>query len=159
MTKLFAAAVLATLALPSSLDAQGKGALTDTVEDHAIDRKTIRRIVAENDDAWNRRDAKRLVAHVTEDTDHIGVAGHWTTGKGALERNLSEVFSTPQPTQTASIERLRFLSPDIAVAQIRREYRNDRRSWYAISTSVFQRKNGEWLVAAFQNTLLQPEKR
>ena len=158
MMKLFAAVVLVTLALPPCLHAQVKAAPTETAEDHSLDKQAIDRIVADNDDAWNRRDAKGLVAHVTDDTDHIGVGGHWTTGKAALEKHLSQVFSTTQPTQTASIERLRFLSPDIAVAQIRREYRNAKKSWYAISTSVFQKKKGEWLVAAFQNTLVQPDK-
>ena len=158
MKKLVAVAVLAVLVLPARLHPQATPGRRDTAQDRALDTKAIERIVAENEDAWNRRDAKALVAHVTEDTDHIGVGGDWTTGKAALEKRLSQVFETVQPTQTGSIERIRFLSPDIAVAQIRRKYQNEKRSWYAIGTSVFQKKNGGWLLAAFQNTLVRPEK-
>ena len=156
MPRILAVTSVAALLLSFRLHSQQPGVPADTVGvDHALDRQSIASIVAQGDDAWNRRDANGIVAHVTEDTDHIGVGGHWTTGKAALLARLSQVLDTLRVSQGGSIERLRFLSPDIAVAQVRRRYWNDKKTWYAISTQVFQKKNGEWLNTAFQNTLIQ----
>lgn len=150
MTRLFAVAAVAVLVVTNRLGAQ-----INAQRDPSADRQSIIRIVTETSDAWNRRDAKGLAAHVTDDTDHIGVGGDWTSGKAALEQRFRQVLPAVQNTVTFSVEKIRFLSPDIAIAVIRRTYHYEKETSNAIGTSVFQRINGEWLTAAFQNTTVQ----
>src|SRR5712692_1644382 len=63
---------------------------TRTTDDEAA----IRKIVADSADAWNRRDAKALAAHTSEDHDHINVNGAWRNGRVETERALSAALAT-----------------------------------------------------------------
>ena len=48
---------------------------------HAQDEAALRKIVADGVDAWNRSDAKTMLAHLAENSDHINVAGKWSSGR------------------------------------------------------------------------------
>jgi uncharacterized protein (TIGR02246 family) len=129
----------------------------------AQDEATIRKIVADNTEAWNRRDAKAQIAHFSEDIDHIGVQGLWRSNKAELEKGFTTGLPTTRNVVSSSVERIHFLTPDVAVVIVRREYvgefRNspghDKETRKAISTSVFYKVNGNWLIEAFQNTYVQ----
>jgi uncharacterized protein (TIGR02246 family) len=131
---------------------------------HAQDEAAIRKIVADNIDAWNRRDAKAQVAHFSEDIDHIGVQGLWRSNRAELEKGFTAGFPTTRNVVSGSVERIRFLTPDVAVVVVRREYvgefrdstGHDKESRKAISTSIFHKVNGNWLIEAFQNTYVRP---
>jgi metallo-beta-lactamase class B len=131
---------------------------------HAQDEAAIRKIVADNIDAWNRRDAKAQVAHFSEDIDHIGVQGLWRSNRAQLEKGFTAGFPTTRNGVSGSVERIRFLTPDVAVVVVRREYvgefrdstGHDKESRKAISTSIFHKVNGNWLIEAFQNTYVRP---
>ena len=43
----------------------------------ATDEAAIRKIIADNTEAFNRHDPAALSSHLTEDADHIGVTGAW----------------------------------------------------------------------------------
>jgi len=125
---------------------------------HAQDEAAIRKIVADGVEAWNRRDAKALAAHGTENHDHINVAGGWRQGKLETEKAMTAYFEshrTNPPSIAQSIEKIRFITPEVAILVIRNKYANDQKAWEAISISVFHKMNGEWWNEAFQNTLVQ----
>lgn len=136
-------------------DAASAQSSVASAQSHADDVGAIEKILAETSDAWNRHDAQGLAAHSTDDIDHIGVRGNWSNGKAALRAEFVAVAPRINNTVTGSIERIRFLTPDIALAIIRREYKSATETRAAIGTSVFQKINGEWLVTAFQNTYVQ----
>jgi uncharacterized protein (TIGR02246 family) len=123
---------------------------------HAQDEAAIRKIVADGVDAWNRSGAKTLLAHLAEDSDHINVAGKWSSGRDRIEKAMSDFFATHRPPSvTRPIEKIRFITPEVAVLVIRNKYANDKKAWEAMSISVFRKMNGEWWNEAFQNTLIQ----
>jgi uncharacterized protein (TIGR02246 family) len=127
---------------------------------HASDEAAIRKMVADVQDAWNRRDPQggAAAAHLTKDYDHINVGGNWGSGKDQAEKNVNDFFATrgsTVPTVAQSIEKLRFITPDVAICVVRNRYSNDKRTWEAMSAWVLHKMNGEWWNEAFQNTLIQ----
>src|SRR5947209_5439085 len=90
------------------------------------DEREIRRLLAQTADGWNRADARAIAEVYAEDADHIGVTGGWKTGRAEVERELVEAFKRPHKEITLSVEKVRFLGPDTAVAIARREYRTDK---------------------------------
>jgi uncharacterized protein (TIGR02246 family) len=122
-----------------------------------LDEGAIRQIISDNTEAYNRRDARALTAHIAEDADHIGVSGNWTSGRAQLEKSLTEYFggSVPRPKTDDSVEKIRFLTPDMAVAIVKRSYRSDAQTRESIATYVLKKTNGEWWITAFQNTFMQ----
>jgi uncharacterized protein (TIGR02246 family) len=125
---------------------------------HAQDEAAIRKMLADVDDAWNRQDAKAIVAHAAQGHDHINVAGAWRQGRIETEKAMTAYFETHRtnPRSIAqSIEKIRFITPEVAILVIRNKYANDQKTWEAISTSVLHKMNGEWWNEAFQNTLVQ----
>ena len=120
------------------------------------DEAAIRKIVADSADAWNRRDAKALAAHTSEDHDHINVNGAWRNGRAETEKALSAALATARNNVSSSVAKIRFVTPDVAVVITRNEYTNDKETLKAISTSVLHKINGEWWNEAFQNTYVQP---
>ena len=122
----------------------------------AQDEAAIRKVVADGVDAWNRSDAKTMLAHLAEDSDHINVAGKWGSGRDRIEKRMTDFFATHRPASlTRPIEKIRFITPEVAILVIRNKYANDQKAWEAISISVFHKMNGEWWNEAFQNTLVQ----
>ena len=152
------------LTIPDSLRAKAEliggvnkgGSESDRSADRSTDEAAIRAIIADNTQAFNRQDPAGTVAHRTEDFDHINVAGVWTARKDQLQKGMTDYFKTRHPTMTTSVEKIRFLTPDVAYAIVKRQYKDEKGTRDAISTSVFQKINGQWWDAAFQNTLIQP---
>jgi uncharacterized protein (TIGR02246 family) len=120
------------------------------------DEAAIRKIIADGQDAWNRRDAKALAAHISEDHDHINVDGAWRSGRAETEKAVTAFLATKRINNTMSVAKIRFLTPDVAVVVIRNEYSDDQKNWKSISTSVFHKINEIWWNEAFQNTIVQP---
>ena len=120
------------------------------------DEAAIRKIVADSADAWNRRDAKALAAHLSDDHDHINVNGEWRSGRAETERALSTALATTQNNITRSVAKIRFLTQDVAIVVVRNEYSNDKETRKSISTSVLHKIDGIWWNEAFQNTFVQP---
>jgi uncharacterized protein (TIGR02246 family) len=127
----------------------------------AQDEAAIRKMVTDIQDAWNRRDPQGMAAaaHLTKDYDHINVGGKWGSGKDQAEKNVNDFFATrgsTVPTVAQSIEKLRFMTPDVAICVVRNTYSNDTRAWEAMSTLVLHKTNGEWWNEAFENTFVRP---
>jgi putative tryptophan/tyrosine transport system substrate-binding protein len=149
----------ATGVVPPQELAPGSTPVEPDDANHAQDEAAIRKIVADVEDAWNRRDVKAMTAsaHLSDNYDHINVGGHWTSGHVQVEKAMTDYFQThnPPPSVDTPVERIRFITPDVAIVVVRNVYSNDKRTWEALSTSVLHKKNGEWWNEAFQNTLVQ----
>ena len=125
---------------------------------HAQDEAAIRKKIAIGDDAWNRRDVKAFLANTrfTENYDHINVAGKWGSGKDQVEKGMTEFFQTQNPASIyRTLEKIRFITPDVAVLVIRNTYSEDQRTWDAMAIAVAHKMNGEWWNECFQNTLVK----
>lgn len=71
-------------------------------------------------EAWNRHDAKAYAALFTEDGDLVNVVGWWWKGRPQIEQKLTDayVFVFRESTLTVNEVQVKFLTPDVAVAHV-----------------------------------------
>jgi uncharacterized protein (TIGR02246 family) len=117
------------------------------------DEQAIRNIAEQFEAAWNRNDAKRLAAFFADDGDIINPGGRIARGKTEVEKLFTEEqngafkgtrFSMP-------LKHLRFLKPDIAVAEYEFEIngvQGPQQTMKGLVTSVLQRDADKWLIAS-----------
>ena len=124
---------------------------------HAEDEATIRQVVAEFADAWNRHDPSAMVRHFADDLDHVGVRGRWQQGRAELEQTYIQFHATiwKDVTYHPVVEQVRFLRPDVAVVLVRGTFRSAGATDTARATWTLSKEEGRWLCRAFQQTYLQ----
>jgi uncharacterized protein (TIGR02246 family) len=81
------------------------------------EEQLIRNMVAEAVSRFNNGDASVIRELWDEDADYVGVDGTLTTGRAASEELLGRTLKAHfgKITQNATIERVRFLAPDIVL--------------------------------------------
>ena len=133
--------------------------------DHSADEAAIRALEARQPEAWNMHDAKAYANLFTEDGDCVNIVGWWWKGRAEIEKKLTDayVYVFKESRLTITNMDIRFLTSDVAVAHVRWTMTGARTPTglpvpqQGIQTHVLQKKNGQWLIAAFQNTLSVPE--
>lgn len=153
----FGIGVLATIAA-ATLPSAAVGQATDEGE--------IRNLQTQQADTWNRHDAAAYARLFTEDGDVINVVGWWWKGRAEIESKLTTAFAFVFRESTMSITdtRVRFLSDDIAVANVRWTMTGAKmppgmpEPRVGIQLQVLRRVAGKWLIASFQNTNSVPER-
>ncbi len=133
--------------------------------DQSQDEAVIRNLEARQPEAWNRHDAKAYANLFTEDGDCVNVVGWWWKGRAQIEKKLTDayVYVFKESTLTITEVDIHFLTPDVAVAHVRWTMTGARTPaglplpQQGIQTHVLQKKGGQWLIAAFQNTNSLPE--
>jgi uncharacterized protein (TIGR02246 family) len=129
------------------------------------DETAIRNVEKEQQEAWNRHDAKAYASLFTEDGDCLNVVGWWWKGRAEIEKKLTDAYAFvfKESVLTVGDVAVKFLAPDIAVAHVRwtmvgaRTPKGIPEPQQGIQTQVLQRQGGKWLIAAFQNTNALPE--
>jgi len=132
------------------------------------DEASIRATIVEITDAFNRHDAKASSQLYAPDADSVNVAGQSATGAAEIEKFLVAAYSTR--LKEATIKTLnvtiRFIRPDVAIVRETHEMSGFRGPdgatvppYQETSLRVFERENGNWLVAAFQNTTVAATQR
>jgi uncharacterized protein (TIGR02246 family) len=134
----------------ASLSAQPSG------EEGAV-RDVIARYVA----ARGHSDAGAIAALFTDDADQLVSTGEWRKGRGEVVRGTLASSQSSGGTRTVAVESVRFLSPDVALADGRYEIAATagvaaRRMW---SSFVLKRTAGGWRIAAIRNMLPAPPAR
>jgi uncharacterized protein (TIGR02246 family) len=125
------------------------------------DEAAVRNIPQAFADAWAKHDGQQLASIMSDDVDFVDVAGDWLRGKADFalyhSRLLSARFkdSTLTPLETS----VRFLRPDVAVLHWSWRIEGDRnfdltprKPRFGLFTMIVEKKHGEWLVTAAQNT-------
>lgn len=129
----------------------------------AADEAAVRRLFRELIDCWARGDGHAYAALFTEDSDYIAFDGTHFRGRQANAVNHQKLFNTFLKGSTLAgqrIDRLRFLTPDVALlhmtgtVKLRWQSRPapGRRS---IQTLVAVKESEQWLFAAFHNSRIQ----
>lgn len=129
------------------------------------DEAAIRALEARQPEAWNKHDAKAYASLFTEDGDCINVVGWWWKGRAEIEKKLTDayIYVFKESALTVTNVDIRFLTPETAVAHVRWTMTGARTPagipvpQQGIQTHVLQKQNGQWLIAAFQNTNSVPE--
>jgi len=133
--------------------------------DQSADEAAIRALEARQPEAWNHHDAKAYASLFTDVGDCVNIVGWWWKGRAEIEKKLTDayVYVFKESTLTITNVDIRLLTSDVAVAHVRWTLTGARTPsglpvpQQGIQTHVLQKQNGQWLIAAFQNTLSVPE--
>jgi uncharacterized protein (TIGR02246 family) len=130
------------------------------------DQAAVRNVVqTQQQDAWNRHDAKAYASLFTEDGDCVNVVGWWWKGRAEIEKKLTAAYAFvfKDSVLTITAVDVRFLTPDMAVTHVRWSMVGAKtpkalpKPQEGIQTQVLQKKGDKWLIAVFQNTNALPE--
>jgi uncharacterized protein (TIGR02246 family) len=114
------------------------------------DEAAVRTVVSTYVNARELRDLAAIETIFTADADQHTTSGEWRRGRAAVIRGSME-SSTLNPGKRITIETVRFITSDVAVADGRYEITagtNVRRMW---TTIILERENGAWRIAAIRN--------
>ncbi|MFI9505731.1 SgcJ/EcaC family oxidoreductase [Nocardia sp. NPDC052566] len=126
--------------------------------DHRADEAAIHLLLERQSAAWASGDAAAFAAVFTPDADYVTWFGTRSKGRAQIEAVHVPLFAKylKGTHLDGEITQLRFLTDDVAVIHGRgavlkgRRRRTPRNT--KVQTTVVVRHDGEWLIAAFQNT-------
>ena len=139
--------------------------LLDAAADNQTDAAEIRELVgARQQQAWNHRDAHGYAALFADDADCVNVVAWWWKGRAEIENNLTRMFAGIFRESTLTFDKVdvRFLTPDVAIAHAHWTMSGAHmppglpEPREGLQTLTLQKRHGQWLIAAFQNTNYTP---
>ena len=130
----------------------------------------IRKALAEQEDAWNRHDAKAWVAAFTEDAEFINILGTSLQGRAEIERRHDEIFRTIFARSRVAVQtrKVRALGSGAALAETDYQLRDYDRLPPGIRPTdadgtlrtrlkyVWERRPEGWRIVSAQNTAILP---
>lgn len=125
----------------------------------------IRELEKQQQDAWNRHDAKAYASLFSEDGDCVNVVGWWWKGRAEIEKKLTAAYAFVfrESVLTITDADIKFPAPEMAIAHVRWTMVGARtpealpKPQQGIQTQLLQKQKGKWLIVAFQNTNAIPE--
>ena len=129
---------------------------------HAADEVAVRDLYRELMDGWNRGSGEAFAAVFAEDGDLVAFDGTHFEGREEIAPFHQELFDKwmKGTRLVGRVKDVRFLSPDVALmhavgSTIMRGKTSPSPERDSIQTLVATRQNGQWRLAAFQNTRLR----
>ena len=113
------------------------------------DDAAIREMVKRYADARDLSDPKAIGTLFTDDADQLVSNGEWRRGRDALVKGMLASSARETGKRVLVVERVRFLTADISIADARYEI-GDRKMW---STFIMKRAAGRWRIEAIRNML------
>lgn len=142
----FATVVLAAIAVALPVAAQ---------QDRAADETAIRAVIQAFLDTREANDAAALAALLTADVDQQQTSGNRRVGRDAVVAGSLATQESTGGTRTIAVDSLRFLGPDVAIADGRYDSvgRADGTDQHMLTAMVLRREGGAWKIAAIRNAL------
>ena len=139
-------ALVLTVAMPLAF-AQGG--------DRAADAAAIRAVIQAFLDTREKNDAAGLAALLTADVDQRQTSGNMRSGRDAVVQGSLGTQQSTGGTRTISVDSLRFVGPDVAIADGRYDSlgRADGTDQRMLTSMVLRREGGTWKIAAIRNML------
>lgn len=128
------------------------------------DEAAICELVRQAQDGWNANSGEAFAAPFAEDADYVLVNGRHVKGRAAIAAGARTDYSTifKDSDNTYVVEDARFIRSDVAVAHVHQYLKyhdgESTKEARARSTWVLTKNDGEWSVAAFQNTSIAPSR-
>jgi uncharacterized protein (TIGR02246 family) len=124
----------------------------------AQDDAAVKSVVSRYLDAREQRNAAAVESLFTKDADQLVSSGEWRRGRDAIVKGTLASSENTGGRRTIIVEAVRFLSPDVALADGRYEISGlaggqSRRMW---STFLITRTSDGWRIAAIRNMLPAP---
>ena len=133
-----------------------------TTANRVADEEAVRDLYRELMAGWNRGSGEDFAAVFTEDGDLVAFDGTHFEGRAQIAPFHQELFDKwlKGTRLVGRVKDVRFLSPDVALmhavgSTIMRGKSVPSPERDSIQTLVATRQNGEWRLAAFQNTQLR----
>ena len=133
-----------------------------TTANRVADEEAVRDLYRELMDGWNRGSGEDFAAVFAEDGDLVAFDGTHFEGRAQIAPFHQELFDKwlKSTRLVGRVKDVRFLSPDVALMHavggtIMRGRSVPSPERDSIQTLVATRQNGEWRLAAFQNTRLR----
>ncbi|HYW45657.1 MAG TPA: SgcJ/EcaC family oxidoreductase [Bryobacteraceae bacterium] len=122
------------------------------------DEAAVREIVGKYVAAREKSDEHAIAALFTADADQLVSSGEWRKGRGEVVRGTLASSQSTGGTRTITVESVRFVGRDVALADGRYEIAGlaggqARRMW---TTLVVSRTPEGWRIAAIRNMLPAP---
>jgi uncharacterized protein (TIGR02246 family) len=114
----------------------------------------VRELVAKYVDAREKIDPKATEALFTPDADQLVSSGEWRKGRDTVVKGAMGSSRQNAGKRTITVETVRFLAPDVALADGRYELagaEQTRRMWATILCK--RGSDGVWRIAAIRNML------
>ena len=123
--------------------------------DRAADEAAIRAVIQAFLDTRERNDAAGLAALLTADVDQLQTSGNLRSGREAVVAGSLATQESTGGRRTISVDSLRFLGPDVAIADGRYDSlgRADGTDRHMLTSMVLRREGGAWKIAAIRNML------
>jgi len=125
-------------------------------QDEAGIRDLIDGLVA----GWNAQDGTAYARPFAADADFTNILGLRARGREAIARGHDEILATVfrGTTLAATVDQVRFLRPDVAVADVAFTLRQrDGTPWggvpWSLAGLVAVREGGSWSIAVFRNMI------
>lgn len=114
----------------------------------ASEEKAIIALVTRFYDGWNDHDVEKMISVYADSIDHVNAFGEWHTGKQTMKEVLIQFHAGPgkNSKKTITVEKIKFLKPDVAVALVRQISTVGN-----VGTFVLSKTSGTWLVESFAN--------
>jgi len=130
---------------------------------NTTDETAVRALYQELMDGWNRGSGDAFAAAFTEDGDLVAFDGTHFEGREEIAPFHQQLFDKwlKGTRLVGEVKNVRFLSPDVAVmhavgSTVMRGKSEPSPERDSIQTLVATRQDGEWRLAAFQNTRVRP---
>lgn len=119
------------------------------------DEAAVKNLVARYSAARGEQNEAALRTLFTEAADQLVSSGEWRKGRDALVRGMQQSSQASPGARTITVDTVRFLSPDVALADARYEIAGaggaePRRMWSAF---IAVRTPDGWRIAAIRNML------
>jgi uncharacterized protein (TIGR02246 family) len=118
------------------------------------DNDAIIALVADYSLARENRDTILLKKILTPDVDQLVSNGEWRRGIASAVEGMLKSSATRPGTRTLTVDTVRLLHADCAVADARYEIKNDdgtlRKMW---SSFIVVKRKGQWKIAGIRNML------
>jgi uncharacterized protein (TIGR02246 family) len=148
------------------LDEGGSSMNVETLHPHASqsdDEAAVRALYTRSMDGWNTGSGEAFAAPFAEDGHLVAFDGTHFKGRDEIVAFHQPLFETwlKGTRLVAEVESVRFLSPDVALMHVlggtvMRGKSRPAPERDSIQTLVAIKRDGEWRLAAFQNTRVRP---
>jgi uncharacterized protein (TIGR02246 family) len=122
------------------------------------DERALHQLVYQLEAAWNAGDGAGFAEAFAEEADFVHILGGYYSGRAAIEAGHRMIFGTIYKGSTVrySVEKIRFLRPDVAVVSARQYLEfyeaGAARELQARPLLVLEKKDGLWEIVVLQNT-------
>jgi len=139
--------------------------LATAADDIATNEAAIRQVPKDYVTYWNKHDMDSFINLFTDDAEWVNVVGHVWRGKPQIKKAHQVSLETNFKNREIRLVDMtvRFIRPDVAVSIVRWNLDGfdapDGRHFDKgdnISTLVFAKENGKWLIASGENVTVDP---